>query len=253
MLSYQDYQDEVEIRSKPPKGSSAPPAKNLPKELLPFEKEKHPRDWSEREKEEWLEAYDGIIKSAIYPYRKLVYITCMDMDDLYQTAVCVVLNCFERYDENTGTKLSTFCYRSIVNELISKFRAVNSQKRKGEISAASLDYSADDSGRAESPRTSLLNMDLAKDDGLRCRPCDVETQVEQRLLMEKILEVLNTGVAKEMDREIFLRCVSGESQLDIADDYSIPQTTVCSINRRVRTMLRNYFNRNGYLDSPSCT
>lgn len=222
--------------------------KNIP---LPFEKTKEPKDWTNDERMAWIEAYDHIIRSAINPFSELTKMSYLDMDDLYQSSLVIVLNSFDKYDASKNTKLTTYIYRAIKNELISKHRFVNSKKRKGDIFIMALTHQDDDKDdyKKKSNVISDVNSDFSKSDTLHTYAASVDTCVQNRILLQQIYGILSDRRNFcEADMDIFLRCVSGESQLDVAADYGIQQATVCGITRRVRAKLYAYMERSKMIE-----
>ena len=215
---------------------------------LQFELERDPCDWTEEEKEEWLNTYGRIIHAAIQPYTQIISVSYMDYDDLWQVAMEVVLHCFDCYNRSLNTKLSTYVYRSVSNQLVSSFRAINTKKRKNDMTNLGFSEVPVTADAANADLSMVdVNSDFSRYDGLHTYDADLDTQVGRRILVQKVMALLETKFTAE-ESDIFLRCASGESQIEIVASYGLPQATVCGINRRVKLRLYTYLTRSKLVD-----
>lgn len=211
------------------------------------EHEKPPRLWTEDERVAWIQKNDSILSMAVSPFRKTLKVTGMEYEDLKQIAYEVAIRCFDKYDSSRSNKLSTYVFRSISNELNSQLRAASSKKRVGDLSLIHFSdiistNEWNEPGVEKNPETT----DFSRFDSLHTVPLSLEDTVMHRTLVDAVNVVLR-NYFNPMEREVFRRLTCGESQSVVSANMNIPQSKVCSIQRRVRTRVMAALFRDGYI------
>lgn len=184
-----------------------------------------------------------LIHSVAQSYNKSGY----EYEELFSEATLGFVKGLQTYDESKGTKISTYLYKCMRNEINQRIRKDNAKSR----TAVVISYDAEMPGKDGRTMSGIENMDLSQIDTLHGFTEDMELVVEAKDILIAAQRIVKTYLT-ENERKAFTMRMNGKTQNEIAKVLNLSQANISKTLKMARAKLAYYLKEEGYIDSLSC-
>ena len=157
--------------------------------------------------------------NLIYSFLKSRNLT---IDDYYDIAAIGLVRAAQTFQEEKGSKFSSYAYFVMWNEIKKQWRKETMQKREGEKYLFHYNTSR------------KINDDKEINDGLNCIS-DIRCDVENETIIKIVLENFLDKIKNEKEKKILYKFIAGYKQIEIAKEFN---TTHSNISRIINKLLK---------------
>lgn len=185
-----------------------------------------------------------LIHSVVQGYGKSGY----EYDELFSEATIGFVKGLQTYDESKGTKMSTYLYKCMRNEINQRIRKDNAKSR----TAVVISFDADVIGKDGRTMTGIENLDLAITDSIHGFTEDMDKVLEAKDTLQAAQMIVRTYLT-ETERKAFNLRMQGKTQNDIAIILNLSQANISKTLKMARCKLAYYLQVGGYIEPLSQT
>lgn len=194
-------------------------------------------NWTQEQIGKYYEENVKLIHAAIKPYKSMPY----EYDDLFQMASFGFMKAIQSYDDESGTKLSTYITKCVTNEVLYQTRKDRAKSRSGVIV---LSYEGETVGKDGHAMEGYENLDL-ENDPMRPRQLSMEEKVERTEMAEAVKKVMRQNLS-DLERKAITLFADDYTQTEIAEQLGLSQACVSKLIRQVRYRIILHLRRSGY-------
>lgn len=158
--------------------------------------------------------------------------TGIELSDLYSLAALGMLKAYHKFDINRGLKFTTYCVKSMRNEILSFLRKYNRNYGK--------EVFFEDTFQVGTNGENLPLLDVLESD--KPDPCDFLVMAEKFQFVYEFMQKLT-----EKERLVFQKCIiENKSELSQVNVIGISQPHISRIKKKILKRLREAYEKDNF-------